>query len=259
MIEQKERTGLAAARNLGINHANGEIVSFIDDDGVADEKWIENIVKAFKDAKVSAVGGVVYGTLSRNPTVEDQNKVLFHPNVMDKYATHIVTTLEEYTTPQKGHYPILNGCNMSFKKSVLEETGSFDEYLVNGYDDTEQCIRIFKKGYKIVYDPDIKVRHYPQTNGITRDNYDYYMRRNRIYLCIKNFLGNELTLSKLVTNDLILLQNDIFTTISKHKKPDIWEKRTYYTLRGSVIRSLFKIIIAARIEGYFRGFLVEKR
>ena len=46
-----------AARAKGVNHAQGEILAFMDSDEIADKYWIENGVNALKQA--SYVGGKI--------------------------------------------------------------------------------------------------------------------------------------------------------------------------------------------------------
>jgi glycosyltransferase involved in cell wall biosynthesis len=41
------RPGLSFARNLGVRHAHGEIIAFVDDDAVPARDWTERIVQAF--------------------------------------------------------------------------------------------------------------------------------------------------------------------------------------------------------------------
>ena len=40
----QQNKGPCVARNLGVKNARGEIICFIDDDCVAEKKWIENLI-----------------------------------------------------------------------------------------------------------------------------------------------------------------------------------------------------------------------
>jgi len=49
--------GPAAARNVGIENADGEIIGFTDDDCVASPNWIENAVPFFDNETITGVQG----------------------------------------------------------------------------------------------------------------------------------------------------------------------------------------------------------
>jgi glycosyltransferase involved in cell wall biosynthesis len=58
-VYEAER-GIPYARNAGIRNATGDIVAFMDDDGVADEDWLKYIEIPFiRDPNVGVVGGEV--------------------------------------------------------------------------------------------------------------------------------------------------------------------------------------------------------
>ena len=44
-------------RNLGVKHAKGEIIAFIDDDAYPRKDWLTNAIKGFKDKSIAAIGG----------------------------------------------------------------------------------------------------------------------------------------------------------------------------------------------------------
>src|SRR5579875_2447546 len=61
IVRSARNLGVAAGRNLGMMHARGRIVAFIDNDGYADPRWLEAIVAAFAaDPAVGAVGSLVF-------------------------------------------------------------------------------------------------------------------------------------------------------------------------------------------------------
>ncbi|MFQ3319873.1 MAG: glycosyltransferase involved in cell wall biosynthesis, partial [Natronomonas sp.] len=52
-----ENVGLSASRNNALEYATGDVIAFIDDDAVADEEWIEELVAAYEEQDALAVGG----------------------------------------------------------------------------------------------------------------------------------------------------------------------------------------------------------
>ena len=55
------RPGLSNARNLASDLARGEVVAFIDDDAVAEERWLEALLLGYRsEPDVSAVGGRIH-------------------------------------------------------------------------------------------------------------------------------------------------------------------------------------------------------
>jgi glycosyltransferase involved in cell wall biosynthesis len=55
VIRNTGTAGLTFARNLGVDHARGEVVAFLDDDAVAAPNWAEQLVKTLK-AHPEAIG-----------------------------------------------------------------------------------------------------------------------------------------------------------------------------------------------------------
>ena len=44
-------------RDIGLKHANGDILAFLDDDAWPEKDWIKKAVENFKDEGIAAVGG----------------------------------------------------------------------------------------------------------------------------------------------------------------------------------------------------------
>ena len=59
VVHNPERN-LCKSRNLGIDLAAGEVVAFIDDDGVPEPRWLEELVVPFAESAVGGAGGLVY-------------------------------------------------------------------------------------------------------------------------------------------------------------------------------------------------------
>ena len=106
--------GLSEARNAGVRSAEGDIVAFIDDDAIAEEHWLENLIINYDDSSVVGVGGLI------RPLWEEKR-----PRWMPEELYWIIGCsykgLPECKTCVRN--PI--GCNMSFRKSVFDKAGLF--------------------------------------------------------------------------------------------------------------------------------------
>ena len=112
-----QNQGLSASRNRGIEAAEGEVVAFMDDDAVADERWIEELVKVYKSQPVEAVGG-------KMTPIWVADKPSFLPR---EFYWLIGVTHRGF--PDEG--PVRNtfGSNISFRADTLRELGGFATQL----------------------------------------------------------------------------------------------------------------------------------
>jgi len=167
-----EKPGLSYARNVGVKNARGGIVAFIDDDAIADEKWLENMIRNYEDPYVLSVGGLV------KPLWEKRSPKWF-PEELNWIVGCSYKGLPESRTSIRNHL----GCNMSFRKFAFEKAGVFRTDIgragnkLSANEDTEFCIRVAEKfsDYKILYDPTSFVCHRVPNS---RANLKYVARRS---------------------------------------------------------------------------------
>jgi len=171
-VVTSQKCGLSNARNAGVKSAKGEIIAFIDDDAVADENWLENLVKNYEDPNVVGVGGLI------KPLWEDGYPAWF-PEELNWVVGCSYKGLPECKASVRN--PI--GCNMSFRKSVFEkvgyfrgDVGRFGKRLLAG-EEPELSLRILEKipNSKIIYEPSAVVHHIVDKN---RTSLEYLWKRS---------------------------------------------------------------------------------
>jgi glycosyltransferase involved in cell wall biosynthesis len=155
-VASSDQVGLSHARNVGIMTAEGEIVAFVDDDAIADEKWLENMVKLYSDPLVIGVGGSVVANWEvRQP--------LWFPEELNWVVGCSYKGLPTRRSVIRN--PI--GCNMSFRKKAFKQVGYFRDDIgrfgknLLSKEETELSIRVLKgmPDSKIIYEPQAIVYH----------------------------------------------------------------------------------------------------
>lgn len=171
IVENSGERGSGEAWNSGIQAASGDIIAFLDDDAIAAPDWLEHLCMPYIDPNVVAVGGAIFPYwLAGRPTWFPEE---FHWVVGCSY-----TGLPEQTAPVRN----LIGCNMSFRRDILLEAGSFLKELGHkdknpgGNEETELCIRVRQRntGAVILHEPSARVRHMVTAE---RSRWNYFLRR----------------------------------------------------------------------------------
>jgi glycogen synthase len=139
------KANLSVSRNIGIAAAAGDVVAFIDDDGVPDPHWLEDIAREYAHADVGAVGGLVYDHTGY--TLEYANVIVDRCARAEKF---VAPPLTPYQLPKAEKFLHLVGCNCSFRRDVLRDMGGFDEEIEYFLDETEVCLQVNNRGLKIV-------------------------------------------------------------------------------------------------------------
>jgi GT2 family glycosyltransferase len=147
----------ACSRNVGLPHCQGDIVAITDDDAEVFPNWVSLMKQAHRDhPEAGAVGGPVIGVNTSS--------------VVGKVADLI--TFPDWPEPQ--YVRTIPTVNISYKREVVDGVGLMDESLFCG-EDVDYNWRVQKLGYKVYFDPRIKVyhKHRPTLKGLLIQHYRY--------------------------------------------------------------------------------------
>jgi len=135
--------GPAAARNLGVSHAQGEILLFTDADCVPSRNWIEAMVAPFVDPIVGAKG--VYRTRQKELVAR-----FVQLEYEDKYDR---MRLEPYID-------FIDTYSAAYRKTIFQKNSGFDPAFPQASgEDIDFSWRLSRKGYKMVFAPNAVVYH----------------------------------------------------------------------------------------------------
>lgn len=154
--------GLSAARNRGIKESKSPLITFMDDDGEATQEFLEVIVDYMDtNPQVSGIGGKVL------PIYESEE-----PKWLNPWLGGMLTIIDfgEKEFIFKGKkYPA--GCNMTYRKELLEQVGGFNEKLQWRVDDKYIYYEIQKVNRNIMYLPKAVVYHNIDAYRVTDSNF----------------------------------------------------------------------------------------
>lgn len=213
-----QNVNLANSRNVGLEAVKGDIILMTDDDARVFPDWIARMAKAHKEyPKAGVIGGEVV----------DASGESFLSHIAD------ITTFPRYDELREvRHVP---GVNCSFKREVIEEIGEQDLELFRG-EDVDYTWKAKKAGWKVLYDPEIKVyhAHRPTWKGLFNQHHMY----GRAYYRVRKKWP------------------DMYCAYPRHlRTPKMWAKGLYY-LVSPWIHAWQKARKLPRLEEQLTGYFI---
>ena len=144
VISQKHH-GPAAARNIGIQNANGEIILFTDADCRPTVNWVQEMVQPFLDATIVGVKGV-YATNQQNIVAR-----IIQYEFEERYDMMSRLTRIDF----------VDTYSAAFRADVLRQVGGFDRAFPHANnEDVDLSYRLARLGNKMVFNRNAVVFHH---------------------------------------------------------------------------------------------------
>ena len=150
---RQEHRGAAAARNLAMREARGELLLFTDDDVIPASTLVAEHLKWHRENP--GPGVAVLGPVPWDEAV--------HPT---PFMNWLITggpmlNLRECAKRRELGFEFFATGNLSLKANFLRQHGAFDEdFRAYGYEDYELGFRLANKGLRLLYNPDAVGYHH---------------------------------------------------------------------------------------------------
>ena len=169
VINNENLAGISGARNAGLSAATGEILAYLDDDAIASETWLEDLLAAFTSDRVLGAMGLIA------PLWETARPGWF-PAEFDW-----VIGCTYVGMPQDGEVRNLFGAD-SFRRHILAEAGGCSVELGRtstqalGDEETGACIRmsLLRPDGVFIHTSGARVDHHVPAS---RTTWQYFRRR----------------------------------------------------------------------------------
>lgn len=171
---------LAASRAIGVQGATEDVIAFIDDDAYAEPQWLAEILTAYDEPGVGAVGGRASNDRAGEEGEGWDRIGRFLPN----------GTLTGNFGADPGHLVETDhmlGANMTVSREALRAISGIHDYYPGTClrEDSDLALRVKKAGYRVLFAPDAAVLHVAGTyaKGKRFDlRYRFYGSRNHLLL-----------------------------------------------------------------------------
>ncbi len=165
VIYLKKNTGTTYSRNLAFKRATGNYICVMDSDVELRSHVVETLMQRMEsDSSVAlAVPKLVY------PDGKLQKSTDVFPSITRKiYRYFFLKHLEAREAEKKKNIEESKMVDYAIsalwvmKADIVRKVGFLDENIFYAPEDVDYCLRIWKAGYKILYDPGVEAIHHTQ-------------------------------------------------------------------------------------------------
>jgi len=162
LILSQKNTGPAAARNKGSRHARGKYLVFTDDDCVPASNWLNTLAQRFLKTPDCAIAGKTVNALTSN--------------LYSTASQHIIDYLYAYYNIDPDYAQFAVSSNFALPAEGFDAVGGFDiNFTLPAGEDRDLCARWQDHGFRIIYAPEVIVRHYHALflNSFLKQHFNY--------------------------------------------------------------------------------------
>jgi GT2 family glycosyltransferase len=163
LIENKKNLGFAKANNQALRQMNGQYAVLLNSDAVLTDGAVETIIRFMdENNKIGICGGQLLNadgskqnSIANSPTLATEllNKSLLRRLFPRKYPG------KEHDFKEPIEVESIVGACMVVRKEAINDVGLLDESYFFFLEETDWCLNMRKRGWKVFHHPDAKIYH----------------------------------------------------------------------------------------------------
>jgi len=173
--DPKKKRTFSENNNLGAKQAKTPYVLFLNNDTIPHEDMFKNMEKILdSNQRVWVVGAKLYFLKNVVKHVIFQSEVRHIFGIRDRVQCAGIQFTKDFKPFEYGRtwkrsdvrvskrqfVPAVTGACMLVRRDKFLEMGGFDEDFINGWEDTDFCLRVLEEGGQIMYEPSAECGHY---------------------------------------------------------------------------------------------------
>jgi GT2 family glycosyltransferase len=177
--------GYCGGNNRGIERARGSLIALLNNDTEVDPGWLAALASAARrHPEAGMFASRVYSATER--TRFDSAGLLLYPDGVCRSRGRLEVDIGQYDREEEVLGP--NGAAAAYRRTMLEETGLFDERYFAYLEDLDLAMRGWLLGHSCIYVPDAIVYHVRSLSfGDHSKLKAFLVERNRLWNLLKLF------------------------------------------------------------------------
>jgi GT2 family glycosyltransferase len=157
ILESPVNLGFAAGCNLCASAAAGRYLAFLNDDTEVEAGWLQSLVEiADADLRVGAVGSCI---LFPDGSVQETGSIIWQDGSTMGLGRGELPESPRVSFVRQVDY--CSACSLLVRREAWNAVGGFcEDYFPAYYEDVDFCLSIRARGYRVLYAPRSRVRHY---------------------------------------------------------------------------------------------------
>ncbi len=185
--------GFVRACNAALPSVTAPLVLFLNNDTEIQPGSISAATERFRHMpQVGVIGGKLIRT---NGLLQEAGSIIFRDGSVMGYMRDASPDAPEANFLRQVDF--CSGACLFTRTDLLQRLGGFDEaYIPAYYEETDYCVRVWKSGYQVLYDPSVTAIHYEYGTSDS-DSGSSYISRNRLVFNVRHtdFLSRKLVRS----------------------------------------------------------------
>ncbi len=230
LIRSKRNLGFARANNLGVRHAKGACVLFLNPDTKLVSSALNTMLRSLKSLPDAGVVGckLLNGDLSIQTSC-----IMLYPTILNQFLQveyfrlrwpslwGIGPLFSDSPTPAK--VEAISGACMLMRREVFEEVGMFSEDYFMYAEDLDLCYKVARNGFSNYYVGEATIVHYAGKSS-PQDWQTVMKLRSELRFCVKNYgwfygaVFRTALMVNAVARLLVIVVLRLFRDESKHKE-----------------------------------------